>query len=162
MTADKPNVQTRAGQAQLHQMGVKPIPCPDDLTRPYWEATRRHELRIQRCTPCGAYQHPPQPLCAACGSDDYVWAKLSGRGTVYTFVIDHRLMVPGFAEPYVVAQINPVEAQSDVVRLTTNIRDCDPDEVYIGMPVEVLFEVVSTEITLPQFRPALNGPTGVQ
>jgi len=149
----QPNIQTREGQEQLRQMGVKPLPQPDDLTRPYWEAARRHELVIQRCTACRDYQHPPYEQCRSCGSATLEWAQISGRGTVYTFIIDYRLLVPGFNEPYVVAQINPVEAQSDLVRITTNILGCEPGDVSIGMPVEVLFEDVSDDISLPQFRP---------
>ena len=63
-------------------------------------------------------------------------------------------MMPGFDEPYVVAQINPVEAQRDTVRITANIRGCDVRDVYIGMPVEVIFEDVDERVSLPQFRPS--------
>ena len=149
----QPNIQTREGQEQLRKLGVKPVPAPDDLTRPYWEAAKKHELRVQRCKACGHYQHPPQAQCSKCSSGEIEWTKLSGKGVVYSFIIDHRLMVPGFNEPYVVAQINPVEADTDVVRITSNIRDCDRNDVYIGMPVEVLFEDVNEKVTLPQFRP---------
>jgi len=154
MTTERPNIQTREGQEQMRKMGVKPIPQPDELTQPYWDAAKRHELRIQRCAECGEYRHPPAPACPKCGSERVEWAQLSGRGTVYSFIIDRRLMVPGFDEHYVVAQINPVEAQSDMVRLTANIRGCKLNDVYIGMPVEVFFEQRTPEVVLPQFRPA--------
>lgn len=153
MTSQRPNIQTREGQEQLRRMGIKPIPQPDELTRPYWEAARKRELRLQRCAACGEFRHPPAHSCATCGSLQYQWSAVSGRGTVYSFIIDYRLMVPGFDEPYVVAQINPVEAQKDTVRLTANIRGCQPDDVYIGMPVEVIFEERGG-IVLPQFRPS--------
>jgi len=81
------------------------------------------------------------------------WTRLSGRGEVYSFVIDRRLMIPGFEEPYVVAQINPVEAQQDTVRITANIQGCEPEAVYIGMPVEVVFEERGDDTVLPQFIP---------
>jgi uncharacterized OB-fold protein len=154
MTAERPNIQTKEGQEQLRRMGVKPIPQPDDLTRPYWQAALARELRIQRCGGCGEYRHPPSETCPACGSTAYDWTRISGRGEVYSFIIDHRLMVPGFDEPYAVVQVVPAEAQSDVVRLTANLRDCEPGDVYIGMPVEVLFEERTPEVVLPQFRPA--------
>jgi uncharacterized OB-fold protein len=73
---------------------------------------------------------------------------------VYSFIVDHRLLVPGFDEPYVVALVVPEEAQADTVRLTTNIRECDPHDVFIGMPVRVIFEPLDEDITLPQFVPA--------
>ena len=154
MTSRKPNVQTTAGQAQLKEKGVKPLPKPDDLTRPYWEAAARHELHVQRCAPCGEYAHPPKHHCPHCASDRIEWARVSGKGTVYSFIIDRRLMVPGFDEPYVVAQVNPIEAQRDTVRITANIRGCDVSDVYIGMPVEVIFEDLRPGVALPQFRPA--------
>jgi uncharacterized protein len=149
-----PNVETREGQEQLKAMGIKPLPSPDEVTRPYWEAARNHELRIQRCTNCHEFQHPPLAACEQCGGSSFEWPKLSGRAFVYTFIVDRRLMVPGFDEPYVVAQVNPVEATRDTVRITTNMRNCPLDEVYIGMPVQVVFEDVNDEVTLPQFEPA--------
>jgi uncharacterized OB-fold protein len=154
MTVERPNIQTKEGQEQLRRMGVKPIPQPDDLTRPFWQAAFNRELRIQRCIGCGHYRHPPAQACRDCGSEQVVWVRLSGRGEIYSFIIDHRLMVPGFDEPYAVVQVVPAEAQSDVVRLTANLRDCELRDIYIGMPVEVLFEERTREVVLPQFRPA--------
>lgn len=151
----RPNIETRAGQEQLRKMGVKPLPQPDALTAPYWEAARRHELRIQRCASCSEYQHPPFDYCRKCQGTALEWTAISGKGKVYSFIIDHRLMVPGFDEPYVVAQVNPVEAKTNLVRITTNIRGCEPAAVYIGMPVEVVFEDVRDDTTLPQFRAVL-------
>jgi uncharacterized OB-fold protein len=151
-----PNIETKRGQEELRELGIVPIPEPDDLTRPFWESARRHDLRIQRCRSCHFYVHPPQERCPECGASDFEWASLTGRGFVYSFVIDHRNMVPGFNGPYVAAQINPVEARSDRVRITANIRDCEPSDVYIGMPVQVFFQDLTPEITLPQFRPAAD------
>jgi uncharacterized OB-fold protein len=153
MTNQRPNVQTKEGQKQLRELGIRPIPQPDEVTSPYWEAARRHELSIQRCRACGTYQHPPGTACRQCQGTDLEWTRLSGRGTVYTFIIDHRLMVPGFNEPYVVAQITPEETDDNMVRLTANITGCDIHDVYIGMPVEVFFEDVTDDVSLPQFRP---------
>lgn len=147
------NTQTREGQERLKELGIKPIPEPDDVTRPYWDAARSHELHIRKCLDCSKMQHPPRPACPSCGSEKHEWVKVSGDGVVYTFIIDYRLMVPGFDKPYVVAQVNPVEAQDDTVRVVANVIDCPIESVYIGMPVEVVFEDVSDAVTLPQFRP---------
>jgi uncharacterized OB-fold protein len=151
-----PNVQTRAGQEKMKEMGVKPVPLPDDVSRPYWEAAKKRELRIQQCKACSEYQHPPREECLQCGKTEFDWPQLSGKGTVFSFIIDRRLMTPGFDEPYVVAQINPVETQNDVVRITTNVRDCELGDVYCDMPVEILFEDVTDAVTLPQFRPTAD------
>jgi uncharacterized protein len=152
----KTNVQTRAGQERLKERGIRPRPAPDDVTRPYWEAARRGELRIMRCSGCGGHRHPPTPTCPECGGVDVEWASLSGRGEIYSFIVDYRLMVPGFSEPYVVAQVVPVEARDDTIRITTNILGCAVEEVRIGMPVEVTFAILDDQITLPQFRPAAS------
>jgi uncharacterized OB-fold protein len=154
MTTEQPNIQTREGQEELKRQRVRPVPLPDPLTAPYWEAAKRHELRIQRCTACRTYMHPPLAECRKCGSSALEWALLSGKCTVYSFIVDYRLMVPSFDEPYVVAQVNPVEADDDIVRITANIKECDIHDVSIGMSVEVFFEVVTPDVTLPQFRPA--------
>jgi uncharacterized protein len=145
------DVSTRAGQEALKSRGIRPIPEPDELTQPYWDAAARSELRLQRCVGCNAFHHPPVATCS-CGSTEHEWTQVSGNGTVYTFIVDHRNMVPGFYEPYVVAQINPDETQDNTVRITGNIRDCDTSDVTIGLPVEVFFEEVNG-VTLPQFRP---------
>jgi uncharacterized OB-fold protein len=158
MTNQLPNIQTKEGQEQLRQMRIRVIPQPDEVSSPYWEAARRHELQIQRCGSCSAYQHPPATNCRCCEGTDMRWTQISGRGTVYTFIIDHRLMVPGFDALYVVAQIRPEETDDDMVRITGNIKECDVHDVHIGMAVEVFFEDVTEDVTLPQFRPAGRKP----
>jgi uncharacterized OB-fold protein len=149
------SVETRAGQERLKEMGVVPIPEPDELTEPYWQATARGELRLMACARCGQLRHPPSPTCPHCGSADTTWQRVSGNGIVYSFIVDHRLMVPGFDEPYVVAQVNPVEAEHDTVRIVANIKGCALSDVYIGMPVEVFFEQRGP-MRLPQFRPRVQ------
>jgi uncharacterized OB-fold protein len=75
----------------------------------------------------------------------------SGKGVIYTFTVTFQNTMPGFSEevPYVFAIVELTEG----VRLTTNIVDCDFEQVYIGMPVEVVFEPISPDISLPKFRP---------
>jgi uncharacterized OB-fold protein len=91
-------------------------------------------------------------MCPHCQHLESEWVKLSGKGKVYSFVIVRRANHPGFAKdaPYVVAIIETDEG----TRYTSNIIGCKPEEVYIDMPVEVVFEDVTPEITLPKFRPA--------
>jgi uncharacterized OB-fold protein len=77
--------------------------------------------------------------------------KSSGRGTVYTYTITHHPVHPALQEkvPWTVVSVELEEG----VQITSNLLDTPPDEVKIGMPVEVTFEAVNEEITLPQFRP---------
>jgi uncharacterized OB-fold protein len=78
--------------------------------------------------------------------------RAAGRGTVYSFTVIHRPPFPVFRDkvPYVLAIIELTEG----VRMMTNIIGCEPNMVEIGMPVEVTFEDVTEEITLPQFKPS--------
>jgi uncharacterized OB-fold protein len=145
--------QTREGQARLKESGVVPIPRADNLTKPYWDAALRCEITIQRCSDCGRFRHPPSQTCERCGSSAYVWTPMTGKGTIYSFVIDYRNLIPSFDEPYVVALISPVEVDGDPVRIVANVLGCDVGRVHIGMPVRVVFETAAPGVALPQFVP---------
>jgi uncharacterized OB-fold protein len=152
MAYDGPSVESTAGQLRLKELGIKPIPSPDEDTRPYWEAATQHRLSLLRCTSCSHFRHPPKEACTVCGATEGEWVTVSGDGTIYSFIVDHRNMVPGFEGAYVVAIVNPVEGDEDV-RIVANIRNCPIEDVSIGMPVKVLFEDVAPGVTLPQFEP---------
>lgn len=129
----------------------KPLPVVNEDTREYWASCQRHELVIQRCRACGRFQFYPRGICSHCCSEDLEWAKAAGKGQVYSYSVVHRPPSKAFAPdvPYVVAIVELAEG----VRMMTNIVDCPPEAVRIGMPVEVMFQDVTAEITLPQFRP---------
>ena len=127
-----------------------PLPRPTALSRPYWEGCRRGELLVQRCQECGHYVFIPQPACTRCLSDRLEWVRSSGRGTVYSYTVVHRPQQPSFAVPYVVGIIEMEEGWYTL----TNVVDCPPESVKVGMPVVVKFQPMSDDITLPMFRPA--------
>jgi uncharacterized protein len=131
----------------------KPLPVPDELSHAYWDAARHRQLVIQRCGACGRWVHYPKAACPKCGSADLRPTPVSGRGLVYTFTVSHYLGAPGFEKemPYVVVLVELEEQEG--LRVVGNLRDCPRDQVRVGMPVEVLFEDVTSEVTLPQFRP---------
>jgi uncharacterized OB-fold protein len=131
----------------------KPLPVADDLSRPYWEAARHGVLVIQRCAACATYVHYPKAACPRCGSPDLRPTPVSGRGTVHTFTVSHYVGAPGFENetPYVIALVELEEQPG--LRLISNLRGCPPTAVRVGMPVEVTFEEVTPEVTLPQFKP---------
>jgi len=129
----------------------RPLPAPDTLTRPYWDAAFAERLELQRCDACGRLRCPPAGHCPDCGSDAFHWIPVSGSGIVYAFCVAYDTLVRGFSPPYVVAQVELPEQAG--LRIVTNIVECDPETVHTGMPVEVVFELVSNDIRLPQFRP---------
>ena len=132
---------------------AKPLPIPDPVTRPYWESLQAHAMRVQRCGGCGRFVFYPRAVCPGCLSDDLVWTRVSGRGVVHAFTIPHRHPNPAFgaALPYVVILVELEEG----VRLLSNLVGVDPtpEAVRIGMPVEIVYDDVTPEVTLPKFRP---------
>jgi uncharacterized protein len=129
----------------------RPLPKPDHDSAVYWEAARRHELLVQQCGSCQRFRFYPRSICPYCFSDKFEWQRSAGLGTVYSFTVIHRPAFPAFRDkvPYVLALIELNEG----VRMMSNILGCDPKAVEIGMAVEVTFEDVTDEITLPQFKP---------
>jgi uncharacterized OB-fold protein len=130
---------------------VKPLPRIDEESKGFWEACERGELYVQRCGDCGETRFYPRALCPECLSDRSEWLRCSGTGTVYTFTVVNQNQAPGFRDelPYVLAYVELEEGP----RMLTNIVDCKPDDVAIGMAVEVVFDDVSPKVTLPRFRP---------
>jgi len=130
----------------------KPLPFIDEEMRPWWEALQRHELYIQKCRDCGDLRFHPRALCTNCLSSRTEWVRCSGRGTVYTFTATYQNQAPGFREslPYIMAWIELQEG----LKMLTNLVECRPEEVKIGMPVEVVYEDVTPQVTLAKFRPA--------
>ncbi len=131
---------------------AKPIPTPSEDSRPYWEAAKNHQLKLQQCRACNAFRFPPAEVCSECTSDAYDWNPVSGKGRVFSFVIYHRAYHPGFQGeiPYVVGVIELDEGP----RMLSNVVGCKPEEVRCDMPVEVAFEDITDEMSLPKFQPA--------
>ena len=117
----------------------------------FWTSGADGKLRFLRCPHDGYYVHPPSPICPICLRKDLAPAEVSGRATVASYTLNHQAWIPGWQLPYVVALVE-IEEQPGV-RLMTNIVNCEPHEVAIGMPVQVTFEN-REEIWLPLFEPA--------
>ena len=131
---------------------AKPVPEIDAVLAPFFAAAKRRRLVVQRCTGCGALRFPPRELCSGCLATGVEWTEVSGRGEVFSFNVMHQIYHPAFAAevPYAVVVVKLAEGP----KLVSNVVDCPPHEVRIGMPVEVVFEDVSPEVTLPKFRRA--------
>ena len=118
----------------------------------WWEGCRNDELLVQKCSQCGAYQFYPRVICTSCMGSELEWAKATGNGTVLTYTIVRLPVSPAYAAdvPYVIALIELDEGP----KMMSVVEGCDPEEVVTGMPVEVIFDEWSEEITMPKFRPA--------
>ena len=131
---------------------LRPLPLPDEVSAPFWEGCKRRELRVQRCAGCSAFRHTPRVVCPRCGSTEALWEPLSGRGTIYSYVVCHPPVLPAFADrvPYAVVLVEL--AEDPQLRMVGNLLDVAPGEIEIGAAVRVDFEDVSDEIALPQWR----------
>jgi len=128
----------------------RPAPIPDHDSAPYWQALHDGRLLVQRCEDCDAVQLYPRDRCLACRGP-VTWEEASGRGTVYSFTVIRQNYARPFRDwiPYVVALVDLEEGP----RLMTNLVDCDPDAVQVGMGVRARFEVVSDDAGIAVFVP---------
>ncbi len=127
------------------------LPRLTDRNRHFWTGGEGGELRFLRCQACGYYIHPPTPVCPQCHSKELAPEAVSGRATLFTYSVNHQPWMPGPELPYVVAIVAIPE--QDGLRLTTNLVGVAPDEIEIGMPLEVTFEH-HDDVWIPLFRPA--------
>lgn len=125
------------------------LPLLDDQNRFFWTSGADGRLRFLRCQGCGYYLHPPVPRCPECGGRDVVPEAVSGRGEVLSVTVNHQPW-DGGAEPYTIAIVAFPE-QPDL-RMTSNVVGCPPEEVHIGMPVQVTFEA-RDDVWFPLFEP---------
>ncbi|MFC1971448.1 Zn-ribbon domain-containing OB-fold protein [Chloroflexota bacterium] len=130
----------------------KPLPILEPETVPFWDYCKKHELRMQQCSQCGHIRYPAGIICPKCHSMEAEWVRLSGKGKIYSFIIFHRIYHEGFRNdmPYSVAIIHLEEGP----RMISNMVECKLEDIKIDMPVEVVFEDVTDEFSLPKFKPA--------
>ncbi|WP_328392868.1 thiolase C-terminal domain-containing protein [Nocardia sp. NBC_00416] len=133
----------------------RPLPLLSLDTEFFWTSGADGRLRVQECRACSALIHPPQPICRYCRARDLAPRIVSGAATLASFTINHRFALPGLPPPYVVATVALDEDPR--VRLTTNIVECDPGELTLGMRLEVVFQQ-DDDVWLPLFRPAAQQP----
>ena len=133
-----------------HGKPARPLPEGDRTLAPFFAAAKERRLVVQRCARCGTLRFPPRELCTSCLSTEFDWADVSGRGEVFSFNVMHQVYHPAFASevPYAVVVVKLAEGP----KMISNVVDCPVGEIRIGMPVEVVFETMTDEITLPKFR----------
>ena len=132
----------------------KPLPRPisPEVTRPFWEAAKRHELVMPRCKTCDQLFFYPRSECPRCLSSHLEWVRVSGRGRLHTYTIVYQPANAAFRDdtPYIYAVVQLDEGP----RMVSNVVQCDLDAVKVDMPLEAIFDDVTPECTLVKFKPA--------
>jgi uncharacterized protein len=128
----------------------KPIPAITPDMREFFDGARAGRLMVQKCDSCGTLRFPAHELCSKCNSEVSQWVPVSGRGEVFSYNIMHQLYHPGFASevPYAVVMVELEEG----CKFVSNLLGVKPHDIRCGMPVEVAFEKLSDEVSIPKFR----------
>jgi uncharacterized OB-fold protein len=135
------------------------LPEVDKVTAPFWEAALRGELRMQGCASCQNLRFPPRPMCPWCHAVEHEWRLMSGRGTVWSYVVPHPPLLPAFMPlaPYNVVVVALDE--DPTLRMVGNlvaspdgpINEIDPATIAIGQAVTVVFQRVADDVALPRW-----------
>lgn len=128
------------------------LPTIEAETRPFWDALREGVLMLGRCDSCSRIHYYPRPMCPHCWSEAVTLVPAGGRGMLYTWSTVFVNDLPPFNAklPYIAAQVDLDEG----VWITTIITGAEPKDLSIGMPVEIGFEAISEDVTIPVFSPA--------
>jgi uncharacterized protein len=132
---------------------AKPLPVITDLTRPFWDAARQGRLVMQKCAQCGTSNFHPKPWCIECGSRELVWTATQPLGSVYSYTVSRSVAMNS---PVWAADLPVILCLVDVddgARMYAQVTHCKPDEIHVGMRVQVYFEPLGDGIAIPKFRP---------
>ena len=132
----------------------KPIPVPQVESDVYWQGAKKHELWLRNCNDCGNAYFYPRDISPCCFSRNTGWVQASGNATLFTYAIVHRAPHMGFVGdvPFVTAMVELEEGP--IMPTNIVIDDPTPENLQIGMPLEVVFEDITDDIALPKFKPA--------
>ena len=130
---------------------ARKLPALEPDTAFFWTSGADGQLRVLHCPDCGQYQHPPLPRCRHCHSEGVSPQVVSGRGRVTSYTINYEPWLPELEVPFVFAVVELAEQPH--LLLSANILEADAADLRLGMPLEVVFETVTEECALPQFRP---------
>jgi uncharacterized OB-fold protein len=140
----------RGGAKQEAEKPPRPRPAVTQDTAFWFEGAKEHRLLIQRCAQCGLLRHPPRPTCPSCRSYEWDTLEASGRGTVYSFVVNHYPQIPSFDYPLPIGLIELEEG----TRVVADLVGVEPADIRVGMAVEVEWQDHDPDLSLPAFRPA--------
>ena len=128
----------------------KPLPQPSHLTQPFWDGLRERHLVLQCCKRCHTVRHYPRPVCDRCYSMDAVWIEASERGRIHSWTVNHHPFHFAFKRemPFVMVMVDLEEG----VRMQAPLRGADGVVLKLDMAVELIYEDMTAELTLPAFR----------
>ncbi len=141
------------------------LPQPDVLTQGYWDALREHRMVLQRCQSCQTFQHPPDRTCRFCLGEEMAWEEVSGKGTLYTYVIVTQSILGPWRghDPYNVIQVLPDEVDPASVSVHNNATynvvysnavEVESEDLEVGMAMEAVFDDVTDDVTILRWKPA--------
>ncbi|MBI10799.1 MAG: DNA-binding protein [Rhodospirillaceae bacterium] len=131
---------------------TRPLPVPDQWTKPFWDAAKYGRLELQRCQDCGHFQHPPYPTCLNCMSINLKFEPVGGSGTIYAYTFMHHTGDKRFASAVPYASIVVELDEAPGALMAGNLLGVPHTEAKVGRRVEVVFESLNDDITLPQFK----------
>ena len=141
--------RTGAGAQQRAERPLRPRPAITQDNAFWFEGAKQHKLLIQRCASCRTLRHPPRPVCPHCRSYEWDTLEASGRGTLYSYVVNHYPQVPAFDYPLPIGLIELEEG----TRLVADLVNVAREDIRIGMPLEVVWQDHDPDLTLPAFAP---------
>src|SRR5262245_61520654 len=134
---------------------TRPVPVPNEWTKPFWDAAKEGVLKLQRCQSCGHFQHPPYATCVSCMGIDLKFEPVSGKGAIYAYTIMYHTGDKRFAPAVPYASIVGEPDDRPGALRAANPRDAEATQTTVGRRVEVIFQTMNADTTLPQFRLAL-------
>lgn len=138
---------------------TRPVPVPDEVSAPFWEAAGRHVLTLARCARCGAFSHPPDDVCRECGSADpgFEFVEVDGAGTVRSWTVMRKSFLPGFDVPFVLVDVELAAAPG--IRLIGRLLDGPEAPLRTGLSVALAFEDLGPGLSVPAFELTPAGET---
>ncbi len=131
---------------------TRPIPVPTEWTQPFWASANNNVLSLQRCQACKHFQHPPYATCVNCMSVDLAFEAVDGKGTIYAYTIMYHTGDKRFVSAVPYASIIVELDAAPGALLAGNLLDAPYTEARVGRKVEVTFQKLNDDFTLPQFR----------
>jgi uncharacterized OB-fold protein len=134
------------------------LPTPTRDSAPYWKGLAEGILKLQHCSTCNRHLWPPRPICSACGGSEMTWQVLSGKGSLYSWVITHHAYLDALSQftPYVVALVR-LEEQDDIL-IPGRLLGLNAEAIESDMDLSAVFEKITIDIGLMNWKPATNDP----